>query len=140
MTAIYIVTGVKVRFGPGFILALDKDQAALRSSSLLETKRKGEYEVLETVEFKQGEKIGVIKGDIPKSWWDTLDQVSAKTRPAPGAFKAVHRGFGKWDVVDGNDEPINTDPLTKEEAQKLLAAQDGDKHGDEDGGKPEDDA
>lgn len=139
MTAIYIVTGVKVRFGPGFVLALDQDQAALRSSSLLETKRKGEYEVLESVEFKQGEKIGVIKGDIPKSWWDTLNQVSAKARPEPDAFKAVHRGFGKWDVVDGHDEPINTHPLTKEEAQSLLAAQDGDEDGDENP-KPGDDA
>lgn len=137
MTTKYKVTGVKVRFGSGFILALSDDQAETRPTQLKKTKKKGQYEVLSTVEFKQGEEIGVVKGDIPKSWWDTVEQVSAKERPEPSEFKMVHRGFGKWDVLGTDDNPINTEPLTKEEAQKLLEAQDGEEDEDSEGGEEE---
>lgn len=137
MATKYKVTGVKVRFGSGFILALSDDQAETRSTQLKKTKKKGQYEVLSTVEFKQGEEIGVVKGDIPKSWWDTVEQVSAKERPEPSEFKMVHKGFGKWDVLDADDNPINTEPLTKEEAQKLLEAQDGEEDEDPEGGEEE---
>lgn len=135
MATKYKVTGVKVRFGSGFILALSDDQAETRPTQLKKTKKKGQYEVLSTVEFKQGEEIGVVKGDIPKSWWDTVEQVSAKERPEPSEFKMVHKGFGKWDVLDADDNPINTEPLTKEEAQKLLEAQDGEEDEDPEGGE-----
>ncbi|MCB9980268.1 MAG: hypothetical protein H6863_03910 [Rhodospirillales bacterium] len=137
MATKYKVTGVKVRFGSGFILALSDDQAETRPTQLKKTKKKGQYEVLSTVEFKQGEEIGVVKGDIPKSWWDTVEQVSAKERPEPSEFKMVHKGFGKWDVLDADDNPINTEPLTKEEAQKLLEAQDGEEDEDPEGGEEE---
>lgn len=137
MATKYKVTGVKVRFGSGFILALSDDQAETRPTQLKKAKKKGQYEVLSTVEFKQGEEIGVVKGDIPKSWWDTVEQVSAKERPEPSEFKMVHKGFGKWDVLDADDNPINTEPLTKEEAQKLLEAQDGEEDEDPEGGEEE---
>ena len=137
MATKYKVTGVKVRFGSGFILALSDDQAETRPTQLKKTKKKGQYEVLSTVEFKQGEEIGVVKGDIPKSWWDTVEQVSAKEQPEPSEFKMVHKGFGKWDVLDADDNPINTEPLTKEEAQKLLEAQDGEEDEDPEGGEEE---
>lgn len=137
MATKYKVTGVKVRFGSGFILALSDDQAEIRSAQLKKAKKKGQYEVLSTVEFKQGEEIGVVKGEIPKSWWDTVEQVSAKERPEPSEFKMVHKGFGKWDVLDADGEPINTEPLTKEEAQKLLDAQDGEEDEDPEGGEEE---
>lgn len=137
MATKYKVTGVKVRFGSGFILALSDDQAEIRSAQLKKAKKKGQYEVLSTVEFKQGEEIGVVKGEIPKSWWDTVEQVSAKERPEPSEFKMVHKGFGKWDVLNADGEPINTEPLTKEEAQKLLDAQDGEEDEDPEGGEEE---
>lgn len=137
MATKYKVTGVKVRFGSGFILALSDDQAETRPTQLKKTKKEGQYEVLFTVEFKQGEEIGVVKGDIPKSWWDTVEQVSAKERPEPSEFKMVHKGFGKWDVLDADDNPINTEPLTKEEAQKLLEAQDGEEDEGPEGGEEE---
>ena len=132
MTKTYEVTGVKVRFASGFILALSKEQAETRKPFLKKTKRKNQYEVLQTVEFKQGEKIGIVKGQIPKSWWDTLKQTSAKERPETSDFEMKHKGFGKWDVLDADGNPINTEPLTKDEAQKLLDAQDGDE--EEEGG------
>ncbi len=132
MTKTYEVTGVKVRFASGFILALSDEQAEIRKPFLKKAKRKGQYEILQMVEFKQGEKIGIVKGEIPKSWWDTLKQTSAKERPEPVDFQMVHKGFGKWDVLDANGNPINTEPLTKDEAKTLLDAQDGEE--DENGG------
>jgi hypothetical protein len=125
MTATYKVTGVKVRFAPGYVLRLSKKQAAIRAPFLEKAKGKDCYTVLKTVEFKQGETLGVAEGDIPKSWWDTLEQTNTKARPDAADFEAVHKGFGKWDVINADGEPINTEPLTKAEAQALLDAQDG---------------
>ena len=138
MTKTYEVTGVKVRFASGFTLALSDEQAEIRQSFLKKAKRKGQYEVLRTVEFKQGETIGIVKGDIPKAWWDTLKQTSAKERPETSDFEMKHKGFGKWDVLDAKGNPINTEPLTKDEAKALLDAQDGDENGDGDNGGAED--
>lgn len=129
MTATYKVTGGKVRFALGYVLRLSEKQAATRKPFLKKAKGKNCFTVVQTVEFKQGEEIGVVKGDIPKSWWDTLEQTNTKARPEPSDFKAVHKGFGKWDVVNAEGEPINTEPLTKAEAQDLLAAQDGEEEG-----------
>lgn len=137
MTDIYKVTGVKVRFAPGYVLRLSKKQATIRAPFLKKTKGKDCYVVLETVEFKQGETLGVAEGDIPKSWWDMIEQTNTKARPEPSDFEAVHKGFGKWDVINADGEPINTEPLTKAEAQALLDAQDGDE--DETGGESPDD-
>ena len=136
MTTSYTVTGVKVRFAPGFILALTKEQADIRTDALKKTKRKNQYEVLQTVEFKYGEEIGVVKGDIPKAWIDRLEQTSAKEHPEPSEFTMVHKGFGKWDVLDPDGKPINTEPLKKEDAKALLDAQDGSE--DPDGGDDND--
>lgn len=127
MTKQYIVTGAKVRFGPGFILSLNKDQAALRSHVLHHEKGKN-YAVLDTVEFKQGETIGIAEGDIPKSWWDTLEEVEnkkAKTKEpdpdpsAAGEHSIKHRHFGKYDVLDPDGEVLTEEPLPKEEAEAL---------------------
>ncbi len=139
MTTSYTVTGVKVRFAPGFILALTKEQADIRTEALKKTKRKNQYEVLQTVEFKYGEEIGIVKGDIPKAWIDRLEQTSAKDHPEPSEFKMVHKGFGKWDVLDPEGNPINTEPLKKEDAKALLDAQDGSDDLDDGNDNDEDD-
>ena len=131
MTKNYIVTGAKVRFGPGFILSLSKDQAALRSHVLHHEKGKN-YAVLDTVEFKQGETIGISEGDIPKSWWDTLEEVDTKKPktkepepnpdldlPVAGEYSIKHRHFGKYDVLDSDGKVLTEEPLPKEEAEAL---------------------
>ena len=126
MTKNYIVTGAKVRFGPGFILALSKAQAALRSHVLHHEKGKN-YAVLDTVEFKQGEIIGIVEGEVPKSWWDTLEEiVSKKSKAAPeqkkeshSGFAVKHRHFGKYDVLDPDGKVVTEEPLPKEEAEAL---------------------
>jgi len=44
-----------------------------------------------------------------------------KTPDAP-RLKPKHRGFGKWDVINGETgEAINDEPLNKEEASALAA-------------------
>jgi len=127
MTKQYIVTGAKVRFGPGFILSLSKDQAALRAHVLHHEKGKN-YAVLDTVEFKQGESIGISEGDIPKSWWDTLEEVDAKKTktkepdpdpPAAGKHSIKHRHFGKYDVLDPDGKVVTEEALPKEEAESM---------------------
>ncbi len=38
-------------------------------------------------------------------------------------LKAVHKGRGKWDVVDSSNQKINSIPLTKDEAQSFIDGQ-----------------
>ncbi len=126
MTTRYKVTGVKVRFGPGFVLELEKSQANARAH-ILHHKKGNLYAVLDTVEFKQGEIIGITEGDIPKSWWDTLEEVSAKKAKAPdptptdeGQYTIKHRHFGKYDVIDPDGNAVTEEPLPKDEALAYL--------------------
>ncbi len=121
MTQRYTVTGVKVKFGPGFVLELDKDQADPRSH-LLEKIKSGHYRVLNQVEFKRGEELGIVSGDIPKAWTGFLAPVNGQAENPDGhrlPVQPIHRGFGKWDVVDARDVSVNREPLKKEEAQAL---------------------
>lgn len=124
MTKRYKVTGIKVRFGPGFVLDLGNEQAAARSARLDKVKG-GHYRVQEAVEFKRGEEIGVVKGDVPKSWQGFLEPAGddvdiAAPENINGAVKAVHQGFGKWDVIDKSDQAVNDAPLKKQEAHALV--------------------
>ena len=131
MTKRYKVTGVKVRFGPGFVLELEKHQAEVRAHVL--HKKKGKlYAVLDIVEFKQDEVIGINEGDIPKSWWDTLEEVdtkkSKKQKEEPeadplieGEYTIKHRYFGKYDVIDPEGNTVTEKPIPKEEAEARAA-------------------
>lgn len=121
MTQRYTVTGVKVKFGSGFVLELDKEQADPRSH-LLEKIKSGHYRVLTQVEFKRGEELGIVSGEVPKSWTGFLAPVGADTSEGSNIrlpVQPVHRGFGKWDVVDAHDRAVNDESLKKEEAQAL---------------------
>lgn len=121
MTQRYAVTGVKVKFGPGFVLELDKEQADSRSH-LLEKIKSGHYRVLTQVEFKRGEELGIVSGDIPKAWAGFLAPAHGQASDPDGPrlpVQPIHRGFGKWDVVDAHDVSVNEESLKKEEAQAL---------------------
>lgn len=102
MTQRYTVTGVKVKFGPGFVLELDKDQASARSH-LLEKIKSGHYRVLTQVEFKRGEELGIVSGEIPKAWTGFLSPVGGEDGSGDSDIhlpvKPVHRGYGKWDTA-----------------------------------------
>lgn len=119
MTQRYEVTGVKVKFGPGFVLELDKEQADSRAH-LLEKIKSGHYRVLTQVEFKRGEAIGIVSGDVPKAWMGFLKaEGSQDDDDIVLPVKTIHRGFGKWDVVDERDVSVNAESLKKEDAQAL---------------------
>jgi L-rhamnose mutarotase len=123
MTKIYKVTGVKVRFGPGFVLELEKSQADARAHALYHNKG-NLYSVLDQVEFKQGEVIGISQGDIPKSWWDTLEEVVDKKAKKPSSaaksYSIQHRHFGKYDVIDAAGNIVTEEPLPKDDALAYL--------------------
>ncbi len=66
----YEVTGVKAGFSPGMVLNLTDEQYQPRAHLLKKT-GKDKYEVISRVEFKNGERIGVVKGEVAKV--DLLD-------------------------------------------------------------------
>lgn len=120
MTQRYTVTGVRIKFGPGFVLDLDKDQASARSH-LLEKLKSGHYRVLTQAEFKRGEMLGIVSGEIPKAWSGFLKeegQTGARGDIVLPVYP-IHRGFGKWDVIDTHNTSVNDEPLKKEAAQAL---------------------
>lgn len=63
----YVVTAVKISFGPGAVLSLTPDLAAPRLHNLQKLNR-DLYEVQNTVEFKRGEVLG-YGGDVNKLCW-----------------------------------------------------------------------
>lgn len=71
----YKVIGHIAILGVGTILKLSKLQANIRQNSLKE-KSKDTYIVLEPVQFKQGEEITIISGNISKSLLANLCDLS----------------------------------------------------------------
>lgn len=67
----YTVIGKSVQLTGG-VLTLSKEQAADRAHALKEVK--GKFEIVNTVEFKQGETFG-FEGDMPKTFIDVTVQV-----------------------------------------------------------------
>ncbi len=70
----FIVTGRKVSFEMGTILALIEKQAESRKPFLKDL-GKGKFEVLAHVEFKQGEKIGIEEDQITKYLLMQMEEV-----------------------------------------------------------------
>lgn len=71
----YRVTGNITVFGVGMVLKLSSSQANIRASSL-KGKSKDSYLVVEPVQFKQGEEIVVISGNVSKSLLNNLSDLS----------------------------------------------------------------
>lgn len=116
----YKITGVKAQFGPGFVLELSKEQAASRAHAL--SKVKGNlYTVNAPVMFKHGETLGVAKGDIPKSWWDTVTELTDEADKETAPYTLKHRHFGKYDILDIDGEVVTDEPLPKDDAEAMLA-------------------
>ena len=61
--------------GVGIVLKLSDSQASIRQSSLKQ-KSKDTYTVLEPVQFKQGEEIVIISGNVSKSLLSNLTDLS----------------------------------------------------------------
>ena len=75
MSTKYKVTGHIAILGVGIVLKLSSSQASIRQSSLKQ-KSKDTYTVLEPVQFKQGEEIVIISGNVSKSLLNNLTDLS----------------------------------------------------------------
>ena len=71
----YKVTGHIAILGVGIVLKLSNSQASIRQSSLKQ-KSKDIYTVLEPVQFKQGEEIIIVSGNVSKSLLNNLTDLS----------------------------------------------------------------
>ena len=75
MSKNYKVTGHIAILGVGIVLKLSNSQASIRQSSLKQ-KSKDTYTVLEPVQFKQGEEIIIVSGNVSKSLLNNLTDLS----------------------------------------------------------------
>ena len=75
MSKNYKVTGHIAILGVGIVLKLSSSQAGIRQSSLKQ-KSKDTFTVLEPVQFKQGEKIVIVSGNVSKSLLNNLTDLS----------------------------------------------------------------
>jgi hypothetical protein len=75
MSKNYKVTGHIAILGVGIVLKLSSSQASIRQPSLKQ-KSKDTYTVLEPVQFKQGEEIVIISGNVSKSLLSNLTDLS----------------------------------------------------------------
>lgn len=75
MSKNYKVTGHIAVLGVGIVLKLSSSQASIRQSSLKQ-KSKDTFTVLEPVQFKQGEEIIIVSGNVSKSLLNNLTDLS----------------------------------------------------------------
>ena len=75
MSKNYKVTGHIAILGVGIVLKLSCSQASIRQSSLKQ-KSKDTYTVLEPIQFKQGEEIIIVSGNVSKSLLNNLTDLS----------------------------------------------------------------
>ena len=125
----YEVTGKHITFGIGTELKLSESQAESRATSL-KNKRKDIFEVVEPVQFKQGEKITISPESLTKSLLENLKEISDKKSSdgnsnkieVPTEYPCIqHTGFGKYNVYDAEKNLLTPKPIKKDEAEKILA-------------------
>ena len=117
----YEVTGKPVTFGIGLELKLSESQAEARSASL-KKKKKDIYEVIHPVQFKQGEKITVVTGDVPKALSENLKNSSDKKSEETIQYPCIkNASFGNFNVFDKDGNQITKKPVKKDEAEKIFS-------------------
>lgn len=123
----YEVTGKHITFGIGTELKLIESQAESRATSL-KNKRKDIFEVVEPVQFKQGEKITISPESLTKSLLENLKEISDKKPDGninkievPTEYPCIqHTGFGKYNVYDAEKNLLTPKPIKKDEAEKIF--------------------
>lgn len=119
----YEVTGKHVTIGIGTELKLSESQADSRSSSL-KNKKKDLFEVVDPVQFKQGEKITISPDALTKSLSENLKEISDRKSESKNEVdypRMQHAGSGKYNVYDKNKNLVTSKPIKKHEAEKLLS-------------------
>ena len=129
MSTKYKVTGHIAILGVGIVLKLSDSQASIRQSSLKQ-KSKDTYTVLEPVQFKQGEEIVIISGNVSKSLLSNLTDLSEdkkskdddKNQKPANNKKSSSKNQSKNDAkkddkkVDGDSNEIIDLPENSDEA------------------------
>ena len=121
----YEVTGKHITFGIGTELKLSESQAESRATSL-KSKRKDIFEVVEPVQFKQGDKITISPESLTKSLLENLKEISDKKSDGnkvevPTEYPCIqHTGFGKYNVYDAEKNLLTPKPIKKDEAEKIF--------------------
>jgi hypothetical protein len=121
----YEVTGKHLTFGIGTELKLSESQAESRASSL-KNKKKDIFEVVEPVQFKQGEKITISPESLTKSLLENLKEISDKKSDSnkvevPTEYPCIqHVSFGKYNVFDSEKNLLTPKPIKKDEAEKIF--------------------
>ena len=122
----YEVTAAFISFGIGIVLKLSESQADIRSASL-RRKKNDLFEVIEPVQFKQGEKISADPAQLSKSLLERLSEISDKkpegNKPeVPTEYPCIqHVSFGKYNVYDADKNLLTPKPIKKDEAEKIFA-------------------
>ena len=112
----YKVTGHIAIIGVGIVLKLFSSQAETRASSLKQ-KKKDIYIVLEPVQFKQGEEIIIISGNVSKSVLKNLSDLSEPAKkPDPKDSKTPKKN--QKSKVD--DKEANKDPKDQEIQDQII--------------------
>jgi len=113
----YKVTGHIAIIGVGIVLKLSSSQAETRASSLKQ-KKKDIHIVLEPVQFKQGEEITIISGNVSKSVLKNLTDLSEPAKkPDPKDNKVP-----KKNQKDKSDDKGVDDIPKNQEAQDQIVA------------------
>ncbi len=121
----YEVTGKHITIGIGIELKLSESQVESRTTSL-KNKRKDIFEVTESVQFKQGEKITISPESLTKSLLENLKEISDKKPDgnkveAPTEYPCIqHVSFGKYNVFDAEKNLLTPKPIKKDEAEKIF--------------------
>lgn len=111
----YKVTGHIAVLGVGMVLKLSNAQASIRTSSLKQ-KSKDIYIVLAPIQFKQGEVIVVVDGNVSKSVLVNLEDLSKKDiKQERKATKSSTKKKDKKsdanppETPEEDDDPVNPD-------------------------------
>ena len=121
----YEITGKHITIGIGTELKLTESQFESRTISL-KKKTKDIFEVVEPVQFKQGEKITIAPENLTKSLLENLKEISDKKpegkTEAPTEYPCIqHVSFGKYNVFDAEKNLLTPKPVKKDEAEKIFA-------------------
>jgi hypothetical protein len=116
----YKVTGHIAIIGVGIVLKLSSSQAETRASSLKQ-KKKDIYIVLEPVQFKQGEEITIISGNVSKSVLKNLTDLS---EPAKKPDSKDNKTPKKNQKDKTDDKGAKNTPESQEAQDQIVA--DGD--------------
>ena len=139
----YEITGKHITIGIGTELKLSESQVESRATSL-KSKKKDIFEVVEPVQFKQGEKITISPESLTKSLLENLKEISEKksegNKPeVPTEYPCIqHVSFGKYNVYDENRNLLTSKPIKKDEAEKILSEILAKSQADNDSGNNED--